>query len=35
MELKQLNKFTQEYKLEKNDKITKYLVIIGIGVVKQ
>ncbi|CAD8075392.1 unnamed protein product [Paramecium sonneborni] len=35
MELKQLNKFTQEYNLEKNDKLIKYLIILGIDVVKQ
>ncbi|CAD8164723.1 unnamed protein product [Paramecium pentaurelia] len=35
MELKQLNKFTQEYNLKKSDKLIKYLIILGIGVVKQ
>ncbi|CAK74724.1 unnamed protein product (macronuclear) [Paramecium tetraurelia] len=35
MELKQLNKFTEEYKLEKTHKLIKYLIILGISVAKQ
>ncbi|CAD8174234.1 unnamed protein product [Paramecium octaurelia] len=35
MELKHLNKFVEEYKLIKNDKLIKYLLILGIGFVKQ
>lgn len=35
MELKHFNKFVEEYKLIKNDKLIKYLVILGIGFVKQ
>ncbi|CAD8102161.1 unnamed protein product [Paramecium primaurelia] len=35
MELKYLNKFVEEYKLNKNDKLIKYLLILGIGFVKQ
>ncbi|CAD8066259.1 unnamed protein product [Paramecium sonneborni] len=35
MELKHFNKFVDEYKLIKNDKLIKYLLILGIGFVKQ
>ena len=35
MESKHLNKFVEEFKLIKNDKLIKYLLILGIGCVKQ
>lgn len=34
MELKQLNKFVEDYNLINNDKLKKHLIYIGIGIVK-
>lgn len=34
MELKQLNKFVEDYNLINNNKLQKYLIYIGIGIVK-